>query len=244
MRVALYLRVSTNDKGQNPENQLRQLRDYYQAQKWDLTKEYVDYDSGSKKRDGQQFIGMLEDARQRKFDTLLFWSLDRFSREGALNTLIYLRDFSSWGVDFCSFTEQYLNTTGVWKNALIGILATIAQQESIRISERVRAGMARAKANGSIIGRKSVTKMHKRNGVTIAPVDPEKVKDMRMQGMTCRAIALKLKVSPATVMRLGGKGVSKGVQKPPADLMQLKALPLLASAFQNDLVFEQETTQG
>jgi DNA invertase Pin-like site-specific DNA recombinase len=190
MRVALYLRVSTENKGQNPENQLRQLREYYQAQKWELVKEYVDYDSASKKRDGQQFIAMLDDARKKKFDVLLFWSLDRFSREGVLKTLTYLSNLSSYGVDYFSFTEQYLNTVGIFKDVVIAILATIARQESIRISERTKAGMARAKANGVKLGRKATT------------VDPERVVALKDSGLSWSEVSRKLSCGQATAIRL------------------------------------------
>ena len=221
MRVALYLRVSTENKGQNPENQLRQLREYYQAQKWELVKEYIDYDSASKKRDGQQFIAMLDDARKKKFDVLLFWSLDRFSREGVLKTLTYLSNLSSYKVDYFSFTEQYLNTVGIFKDVVIAILATIARQESIRISERTKAGMARAKADGLILGRKTVTKMHLRKGIVVAGVDPATVLSLRSEGFSWRAIGRRLKISAPSAMRLWRASVTNSLTAPTPDSMPL-----------------------
>ncbi len=84
---------------------------------------------------------------------VLFWSLDRLTREGALETLQHLNTLSSYGVGFRSFTEPYLDSCGVFKEAIIAILGTIAKQERLRISERVRAGLNRAKEKGVKLGR-------------------------------------------------------------------------------------------
>ena len=99
---------------------------------------------------------MFRDASQRRFDMLLFWALDRLSREGVLETLQHLNRLTSYGVGWRSFTEQYLDSTGIFRDAVIGILATIAKQERIRISERVRAGLDRARSRGKRLGRPQV----------------------------------------------------------------------------------------
>jgi len=85
-RCALYARVSTKDKGQEVENQLRQLREFAERSGWTIAAEYIDHESG-KVSDREQFQQMFEDASKRQFDVLLFWSLDRLSREGVLPTL-------------------------------------------------------------------------------------------------------------------------------------------------------------
>src|SRR5579864_4925442 len=83
MRIALYGRVSTKDKGQDTENQMLQLREFARVQGWEIAHEYVDYVTG-KRSDRAEFQRMFADAARRRFDLVLFWSLDRFSREGAL----------------------------------------------------------------------------------------------------------------------------------------------------------------
>ena len=88
MRVAIYARVSTGE--QDSENQLEQLRDYCRRQGYVIEREYIDICSGGK-ADRQQLKVMFEHASQRKFDLVLFWSLDRLSREGVLPTLQYLQ---------------------------------------------------------------------------------------------------------------------------------------------------------
>src|SRR5260370_6338138 len=96
---------------------------------------------------------MFADAGRRKFDLLLFWSLDRLSREGALETLQHLQRLTSCGIGYKSFTEQYLDSCGIFKDAVIGILAVVAKQERVRLAERTKAGLAIAPSQGRQIGR-------------------------------------------------------------------------------------------
>jgi DNA invertase Pin-like site-specific DNA recombinase len=145
-RVAIYGRVSTKDKGQEVENQLRQLREFAAAQGWTVYREYVDHETG-KTDDRTEFQDMFRDASQRKFDVLLFWALDRLSREGVLETLQHLNRLTSDGVGYRSFTEQYFDSCGIFKDAVIAIIATVAKQERVRISQRVKAGLETARAN-------------------------------------------------------------------------------------------------
>ena len=154
-RCALYARVSTKDKGQEVENQLRQLREFAERQGWTIAVEYVDHETG-KISDREQFQRMFEDASQRKFDVLLFWSLDRLSREGVLPTLQHLQRLTSYGIGYRSFTEQYFDSCGIFRDAVIAIVATVAKQQRIRISERVRAGLSTARSKGKRLGRPRV----------------------------------------------------------------------------------------
>src|SRR5580700_7209014 len=97
MTIAIYARVSTKDKGQDTENQLAQLREFAAKQGWTVFREYVDRESGAKS-DRLEFRQMFEDAGRRRFDMLLFWSLDRLSREGVLETLQHLNRLTTCGV--------------------------------------------------------------------------------------------------------------------------------------------------
>ena len=107
------------------------------------SKEYCDQESGGS-AERPQFQQLFKDAHQRRFDVVLFWSLDRFSREGVTETLNHLQRLTATGVQFKSFTEQYLDSTGVFRDAIIGFLAAIAKQERVRFSERIKAGQARS----------------------------------------------------------------------------------------------------
>lgn len=200
MQVALYGRVSTKDKGQDSENQLRELRRFSSKWEYSIVSEYVDTVSGSGKVTRSEFERMLADARQRKFDLILFWSLDRFSREGVLETLTYLKNLNDWGVNWKSYTEQYLDSTGIFKEAIIGIIAAIAKQERVRLSERVKAGLDKVREKGS------------KSGLAIgrpkAIFRRDKAEEMRRAGLSLRAIGRELGVSPAIVHR-ELQGVSK-----------------------------------
>jgi DNA invertase Pin-like site-specific DNA recombinase len=91
MKAAIYARVSTKDQGQDPLNQVAQLREYSERQGWEVAAEYIDLCSG-KTPNREKFKAMFEAAYSREFDVVLFWSLDRFSREGVLETLQQLRE--------------------------------------------------------------------------------------------------------------------------------------------------------
>jgi DNA invertase Pin-like site-specific DNA recombinase len=158
IRCCLYARVSTRDKGQEVENQLRQLREFAALQGWTVYREYVDHETG-KNDDRAEFQATFRDASQRKFDVLLFWALDRLSREGVLETLQHLNRLTSYGVGYRSFTEQYFDSCGIFKDAVIAIIATVAKQERVRISLRVRAGLEVARAKGKRIGRPPLTQL-------------------------------------------------------------------------------------
>src|SRR6266508_5084480 len=159
MRIAIYARVSTDDKGQDPENQLRQLRQWCATAGHEIAHEYIDRESGRKgTKDRKQFDALFEDAHKRKFDCVLFWALDRFTREGMAPTIMHLQRLASYGVGFHSYTEPHLATDNeLVRNILLALLASLAKVEAQKISERTRAGMARARAKGKRIGRPAIT---------------------------------------------------------------------------------------
>src|SRR6201997_3951775 len=152
IRVAMYGRVSTNSGKHDTENQFAQLRQFAAIQGWNIVQEYKDHASG-KRSDRKEFQSMFEAASRREFDVLLFWSLDRLSREGTVETLNHLQRLTSYGVHWRSFTEQYLDSTGIFREAVIGILAAVAKQERVRLGERTRAGLERIRREGKGLGR-------------------------------------------------------------------------------------------
>lgn len=176
MKAALYARVSTKDKGQDVENQLVELRRFAASQDWEIQAEHIDHETGGKK-DREQFRRLFGAAARHDFDVVLFWSLDRLTREGALETLQHLNTLSSYHVGFRSFTEPYLDSCGIFKDAVVAILGTIAKQERIRLAERVRAGIARRKAKGLPVGRQRKI------------MDHEELVRMKGEGMSVREIA-------------------------------------------------------
>jgi len=150
MKAVIYVRVST-DK-QEAENQLQQLRPFCKRAGYDIVGEYLDIKSGQSDN-RPAFDKMFKDAHKRKFDLVVFWSLDRFSRSGTLFTLQKLDELANIGVGWESYTEQHFRSTGPFKDVLISIMATIAKIERDRISERTKAGLERARKEGKRIGR-------------------------------------------------------------------------------------------
>jgi len=193
IKTAIYARVSTKDGRQDTENQLRQLRSFAATQGWTVVHEYVDRASG-KRGDREQFQKMFSAVSKREFDCLLFWSLDRLSREGTVETLNHLHRLTIYGVNYRSFTEQYLDSTGIFKEAVIGILAAVAKHERVRMSERTIAGLERAKALGRVGGRPKTEDAE--------PKLAGKIRRLRSQGQSIRAIAVEVNKSTNTVMRL------------------------------------------
>ena len=157
MRVAIYARVSTDDRGQDPENQLRELRAWCINSGHTVSREYVEHESGRKGAGRRkQFAALFDDAAKRKFDCVLFWALDRFSREGMAQTIAHLQCLVSYGVTFHGYTEPHLATDNeLVRNILLALLSSLAKLEVQKISDRTKAGMARAKANGIKIGPRS-----------------------------------------------------------------------------------------
>lgn len=188
MNCGIYARVSTRDKGQDFTNQLIALREFVTKQGWTIVSEYIGQQS-AKNGDRDAFQRMFQDASQRKLDVLLFWSLDRLSREGAFETLQYLQRLTGYGVTWRSFTEQYLDSTGIFKDAVIGILAAIAKQERIRLAERTRAGLERVRREGRRLGRPQ------------ARVDAELIRQLREYGKSWSEISRKTGLARATYQK-------------------------------------------
>jgi DNA invertase Pin-like site-specific DNA recombinase len=154
-RVAIYARVSTLDKGQAPETQLMALREYAERRGFQIVGEYIDYASGTRE-DRPQYQRLLEAARKRQLDVILVWRYDRFAR--STHALVNaLKEFHRLGVDFISHQEN-VDTTTPQGELIFTIMASLAQFESTLISERVKAGMARAKAQGKRIARAPIPK--------------------------------------------------------------------------------------
>lgn len=180
--------MSKDDGRQDTENQLHELRDFCKRSSWTIEREYIDRASG--KTDARpQFQRMFEDASKRKFDLVLFWALDRFSREGTLATLQHLERLSAYGVNWRSYQEAYLDSCGPFKDVVVSLMATIAKQERIRISERTKAGLRRARRENITLGRPRVE------------IDVAKVRKLQAKGMGLRGIAKETHWSLSSIMR-------------------------------------------
>ena len=187
-RTSLYARISTRERGQDTQNQLHQLREFAAKQGWVVVHEFVNHESGSTDN-REQFQAMFQAASRREFDVLLFWSLDRFSREGVFETLTHLNRLTGHGVHYRSFTEQWFDSCGIFRDAVISIMATLAKQERVRISERTKAGLERARRGGKTLGRPKVE------------VNADEIRQLRARGLSWSAVAFHTGIARATCQR-------------------------------------------
>lgn len=157
-RVAIYARVSKDDGSQDAANQVDQLRAWCAATGHEIAHEYVDQISGSKGADKREhFARLFDDAHKRRFDIVLCWALDRFSREGMVPTIMHLQRLATAGVGFHSYTEPLLSTDNeMVRDIVLAVMAAMAKQERVRLIERTKAGMRRARSQGKVIGRPRV----------------------------------------------------------------------------------------
>jgi DNA invertase Pin-like site-specific DNA recombinase len=158
MKVAIYVRVSKDEassdgKLQDTDNQLIPLLKYCEARGWEVSEVFTDRASGgnSNRPDFQRMLGKV---RQKHFNAILVWSLDRFSREGMTNTLSYIKQLKSYNCGLVSLQESWLDTTqqGV-SELLLAIFSWVASEEKKKISERTKAGLEKLKAKGIKLGR-------------------------------------------------------------------------------------------
>jgi DNA invertase Pin-like site-specific DNA recombinase len=183
MRAAIYARVSTAD--QHTENQIIELRRFVEARGRTIVAEHVDHGVSGAKERRPALDELLKAAKRRRFDVLVCWRLDRLGR--SLKHLVMLLDeMAALGVAFTSLNEGIDTSTPAGRLQL-HLLAAVAQFERDRIRERVVAGLARARAQGTRLGRP-------RGEVPVERLDT-------VAGLTAPAAAKRLGVSLATVKR-------------------------------------------
>jgi DNA invertase Pin-like site-specific DNA recombinase len=188
MRVALYARCSTRDKGQDPETQLLQLRDYARARQFEITGEYIDSGFSGAKEKRPQLDLLMRDARHKKFDGVLVWRFDRFARS-THHLLTALAEFEKLRTHFLSLMESIDTSTPVGK-MVFTILGAVAEMERSLIRERVQAGIERAKRQGKQLGRPRVS------------VNLHEASTMRQGGASIDTIAKHFGCSRSSVRRV------------------------------------------
>jgi DNA invertase Pin-like site-specific DNA recombinase len=185
MKTVLYARVSTNDKGQDPQMQLRELREYCQRRGWEIAGEYVDIGVSGAKDSRPELNRLMADAHKRKFDAIVVWRFDRFARSVS-HLLKALETFQSLGVEFASYSES-IDTSTPMGRMVYTILGAVAEMERELIRDRVRAGVRNARAKGKKLGRPRVV------------VDGAAVASLRAAGHSYRAVAAALGISVGSV---------------------------------------------
>jgi DNA invertase Pin-like site-specific DNA recombinase len=199
-RVAIYARVSTNN-GQNPEMQLIELRAYYEKRGWEAVGEFVDVGVSGAKERRPALDRLLALCRKRTVDAVVVYRYDRFAR--SLRQLVNaLEEFRALGIDFVSLHEG-VDTSTPNGRLVFGIFATIAEFERELIRDRVRSGLAAAKAKGKRLGRPKVL------------VDLAEIARLRGAGDSWSTVAEKLGLGEGTVRRAGMAPAKNLLSSPP-----------------------------
>ena len=186
MKTALYARVSTNNGHQSPQMQLRELRQFAKQRHWQVVAEYVDWGVSGAKDSRPELDKLMADAKARKFTSVLVWKFDRFARSVS-HLLRALETFKSLGVEFVSLSEQ-IDTSTAYGKMTFTILGAVAELERCLIGERIKAGLANAKANGVKLGKQP-----------LRPLSPQDIaairRDRRQKKLPYSALAAKHKIT-------------------------------------------------
>ena len=185
-KAAVYGRVSTRHHGQNPQVQVDELRSYASRRGW-LVEEYIDHGVSGSLESRDSLDRLMNDARRRRFDVVLVWKLDRFARS-LKHLVIALAELEALGIAFVSVSDNLDLTTPAGR-LMFHVIGAMAEFERELCRERILAGQRHARAKGKHLGRPRTQ------------VDFERVKKMRLSGMTWRQIARELDVPLGTLHR-------------------------------------------
>jgi DNA invertase Pin-like site-specific DNA recombinase len=195
IRAALYARISTLNHGQNPEVQLGELREFCQRRGFTIAHEYVDKGISGSREKRPALDKLLTDCQKRLVDAVVVYRYDRFAR--SLRQLVNaLEEFRSLGIDFISIHEG-VDTSTPNGRLIFGIFASIAEFERELIRDRVRSGLAAAKARGKRVGRPRVA------------VDVRRIESLRLQGRSWAEITRETGISKGTAQRAQASSLPK-----------------------------------
>jgi len=187
-RVALYARVSTANGSQDPQMQLRELREYAERRELQIVEEYTDNGVSGSKDSRPALNKLMADAHGRKFDAVLVWKIDRWGR--SLRHLVTsLAELDAYGIAFISLRDN-LDLSTPSGRLMMQLLGAMAEFERALIQERVRAGLRNAKSKGVRLGRPRVF------------VSESRIDALRVAGASWRAISKELGLALGTVHRI------------------------------------------
>jgi DNA invertase Pin-like site-specific DNA recombinase len=150
MKLALYVRNSTNEERQNPQTQINPLVEECKRKNYEY-EIFQEFASGAKES-RPELEKMMQRIRQGEFDAIMVWKLDRLGR--SLQHLLQLiEEFKNKKIAFISLTEGFDTSTSQGK-LFMQLLGSFAEFERNLIQERINAGLARARAEGKVLGRR------------------------------------------------------------------------------------------
>jgi len=193
-RVGLYARVSTHDQKTLP-LQIRTMKEYAAKRGWAISVQIKEVGSGAAERELRERL--MAAARRREIDVVLVWRLDRWGRSLA-DLVVTLKELAALGVGFVSLTEA-LDLTTPTGRAMAGLLSVFAEFEHEILRERIRAGIAEARLNGTHFGR-PVTAGKKAG----------QIRKLRRAGVNKAEIARRLDIGRTSVRRILGLAGTRG----------------------------------
>jgi len=186
-KVGIYARVSTANGHQDPQLQIRELREYADRCGWQIVEEYIDAGVSGSKDSRPALNRLMADAHRRRFDAVLVWKLDRFGR--SLRHLVNsLAELEARGIAFVSLRDN-LDLGTPSGRLMFQIIGAMAEFERALIQERVRAGLRNARSKGKVLGRPRTT-------VNIAEIS-----DLRQRGFSWAQITEATGISKGTAQR-------------------------------------------
>jgi DNA invertase Pin-like site-specific DNA recombinase len=186
--VAVYARISTADKGQDPEMQLRELRDYCTHRGFTIVAEYVDVGFSGSKESRPELNRLMADAGKGLFTAVVVWKFDRFARSTS-HLLKALETFQNLKIDFVSLTEN-LDTRSPLGKFVFSILGAVGELERNLLIERVKSGMRNAALKGVKMGRPTIN------------LDLARLAELKAAGLSQNACAKALGVDRSVLRRL------------------------------------------
>jgi DNA invertase Pin-like site-specific DNA recombinase len=185
MKVALYLRVSTTD--QDPESQGREVRAFVASRGWETVETYQDLGVSGARARRPGLDQLVKDAWRGRFEAVVVWDLSRLARS-TLHALQLLQEFEQMKVRLVAVKQTFDTDTPLGR-AFFTLAAMFAELERSILIERVRAGMARARADGKRIGR------------PVRQVDLEQLRQLRAEGLSVRQIARRMETPTSTIAK-------------------------------------------
>lgn len=186
VKCAIYARISTSDKGQSTEMQIKDLTEFAAQKGFPICRVYEDKGYSGSSSNRPMLKALMQDVRDGKITHVLCWRLDRWFRslKEVVNTL---NEMNEYGVTFISLKDgiDMGSSTG---RLMAGLLAVFAQFELEVIRERVRSGLENARRNGRVGGRRQ-------------RIDQEKVMLLRLQGHSLSEIAEKVGATASAISK-------------------------------------------
>jgi len=205
-KIAIYSRVSTEEQakeGLSVDAQIDKCKSFCNARDWDIFKVYKDagFSAGTLNRPAMELL--LRDAKESKFDTILVYKIDRFSRK--LKDLIMILDeLKEKDINFTSVTEQ-IDTTSVMGEAFFQIIGVFAQLERGMVKERVELSFDRKIQFGEALFRAPFGYAYQNKKLIPHPKNAEKIKEifeMWIQDINYKEISEKFNIPPSTLYQI------------------------------------------